>query len=115
MQDMLNRVNQMEQEILVQRGTNVALQQVIANGIAPPTRSGVDTRGLCKPDAFEGVTAKWRDWQVVLCSYTAACHADLSALMRAASEQLSFILVMVCRGPASTRWSILALARGPVA
>ena len=68
---------------------------------------------------FEGTTAKWRDWKVVMRSYTAACHGDLADLMRtsestenpmlnvalgvkerAASEQLGFILVMVCRGPA---------------
>ena len=81
---MQKRMVMMEQEILVQRGMNTSLQQVIANGVgaSQPVRSGVDTRGLGKPEMFEGTTAKWRDWKVAMRSYTAACHGDVADLMK---------------------------------
>ena len=118
------RMAQLEQELVQQRQVNAALQQQVSSmpATAPSTHreTVVDTRGLGRPETFDGTASKWRDWKVVIRSYTAACHGKLAALMevaeetdepitnvvlptpgeREASEQLAFILVMVCRGAA---------------
>ncbi len=118
-QALQQRLMAVEGELLAQRGANVQLQAQASRAAAstPAQRSVVDTRGLGKPDSFDGAASKWRDWKVVMTSYTAACNTDLAALMtkaeitedpvvnaavgtlgeREASEQLGFILVMVCR------------------
>jgi hypothetical protein len=118
-QALQQRLQAMEGELLAQRAANAQLQAQVSRAAAstPAQRSVVDTRGLGKPDSFDGAAAKWRDWKVVMTSYTAACNTDLASLMtkaettedpvvnaalstlgeREASEQLAFILVMVCR------------------
>ena len=77
----------------------------------------IDTRILGKPDAFHGEKAKWRDWSVILRSYTSVLNSQLGDLMKKAessdapvlnaviddshvpsSNQLYFILLMLCRG-----------------
>ena len=117
----------MERELVAQRAANAILQEqvtAIPTTVADATRgkraTAVDTRGLGRPETFDGTVPKWRDWKVVLRSYTAACHTGLAGLMekaedteepvlnavqesagdKEASEQLAFILVMVCRGAA---------------
>ena len=128
MNQMAQRMSAMEAELVQQRAANATLQQLVQNmpaamaaQTAVPNRvAGVDTRGLGKPDTFDGVAAKWRDWKVVVRSYTAACNDQLGDLMtraeetedpisnvvlggpgeKEASEQLAFILVMVCRDAA---------------
>ena len=117
----VQRLQAMEGELVAQRNQNALLQaQVSRAALGPVQRSAVDTRGLGKPDAFDGTAAKWRDWKVVMTSYTAAVNSELAALMlkaevtedpivnavmasqgeREASEQLAFMLVMICRGAA---------------
>ena len=119
MQDLQTRLGAMEQELLQQRAANVALQSQLSS-VSQAPRSAVDTRGLGKPEIFDGSTSKWRDWKVVMRSYAAACHDKLGVLMdraensenpvlnatlqitgeKEASEQLAFVLVMVCRAGA---------------
>ena len=117
------RLQAMEGELLAQRAQNTLLQNQVTSTAARTStvaRSVVDTRGLGKPDTFDGNSAKWRDWKVVMTSYTAAVNTDLATLMiqaestedaiqnavigtlgeREASEQLAFMLVMLCRGAA---------------
>eukprot|EP00971_Amphidinium_carterae_P082050 1623115-Amphidinium_carterae.4 len=81
----------------------------------------VDTRVIGKPDHFSGGSS-WRDWSVVMRAYTQAQNPDLTELMnkaentddpvdnavlsveaKAASTQLYYILVMVCRESILTR------------
>jgi len=122
MNAMLGRLQAMEGELLAQRAANASLQSAVSRATAVGTapRSVIDTRGLGKPEYFDGAAAKWRDWKVVMLSYTGACNSDLSALMataevtedpvvnaalattaeKEASEQLAFMLIMVCRGAA---------------
>ena len=119
-QDLQGRLGAMEQELLQQRGANATLQSQLAAAQPRALRNAVDTRGLGKPETFEGTVGKWRDWKVVMRSYTAACHDKLGVLMdraentenpmlnatlqnageKEASEQLAFVLVMVCRAAA---------------
>ena len=118
--DLGARLALMEQELLQQRASNAALQSQLAAAQSHGPRSTVDTRGLGKLETFDGSAGKWRDWKVVMRSYTAACHERLGALMdraettdqpvqnavlqnageKEASEQLAFVLVMVCRSAA---------------
>ena len=118
--DLQQRLLAMEQELVQQRGVNTTLQSLIAAGAATTTRSAIDTRGLGRPEAFDGTAETWRDWKVTMKSYTAACNDKLGALVKRAeetdnpvmnaalpnpggqgsSEQLAFVLVMVCRGAA---------------
>ena len=117
------RLQAMEGELLQQRAQNATLQAQVSATAArttTTTRAVVDTRGLGKPDSFDGTASKWRDWKVVLTAYTAAVNTDLAALMvaaettedpiqnavlgtlgeREASEQLAFMLVMLSTGAA---------------
>ena len=90
-----------------------------AAGFGAP-RTGIDTKALGKPDHFSG--PGWRDWSIVFRSYMAALQPGLSALMEkaehsedvvtnaalspdqiAASTQLYFCLVMICKDSALTR------------
>jgi len=78
------RLQAMETELLQQRAHNATLQSQVSTTAAQTsvvTRSVVDTRGLGKPDSFDGTASKWRDWKVVLTAYTAAVNTDLVALM----------------------------------
>ena len=120
---MMQRMAALEGELVQQRQMNAMLQASVSQAAAsaPAQRASVvDTRGLGKPDSFDGSGAKWRDWKVVMTTYTAACNCELALLMtkaemteepvvnavlsiegeRQASEQLAFILVMVCRSAA---------------
>ena len=122
MNHVMQRMSALEGELVAQRQANVVLQASVSQAASTPAprASVVDTRGLGKPDSFDGASAKWRDWKAVMTSYTAACSGELALLMtkaemteeeimnvvldtldeRAASEQLAFILVMICRGAA---------------
>ena len=42
-------------------GAGPTLQSLLAAGAAT-TRSAIDTRGLGRPEAFEGTAEKWRGW-----------------------------------------------------
>ena len=78
------RLQAMETELPQQRAHNATLQSQVSATAARTsvvTRSVVDTRGLGKPDSFDGTASKWRDWKVVLTAYTAAVNTDLVALM----------------------------------
>ncbi len=120
---MMQRMAALEGELVQQRQANAVLHAAVSQAATlPPAQraSVVDTRGLGKPDSFDGSGSKWRDWKVVMTSYTAACNGELALLMskaemteepvmnavldtlgeRQASEQLAFILVMICRGAA---------------
>ena len=125
MVEMRNRILELEREVVTQRGANATLQATVSGFTAGSAATGqrhssIDTRGLGKPETFDGSAAKWRDWKVVVRSYTSACNEFLAALMQAAeetddpignavmttqghresSEQLAFIMVMLCRGAA---------------
>ena len=134
---MQQRLVNLEGELMSQRGMNQQLQQTIAATLARSvTRpSAVDTRGLGKPDTFDGSCSKWRDWKVVMVSYTAAYNEKLARLMakaegtedpvvnavlmslgeKEASEHLAFILVMVCRGAALDQVVNAGSAEGAIA
>ena len=86
-------------------------------------KRAIDTRGLGKPDMFTGSAAKWRDWRVIARAFLCCLHGRLEALMRvaekdltssvvnatlappdvAASEQLYFSLLMLCRDAPLTK------------
>ena len=133
MGQMMQRMAALEGELVQQRQAKAVLQaSAVLQAPAPAQRASViDTRGLGKQDSFDGSGAKWRDWKVVMTSYTAACNGELALLMRKAemtqeplenaalatlverqaSEQLAFILVMICRGAALDQVSTRALRR----
>ena len=84
MGQMMQRMAALEGELVQQRQANVMLQASVSQAAtpAPAQRASViDTRGLGKPDSFDGSGAKWRDWKVVMTSYTAACNGELALLM----------------------------------
>ncbi len=121
---LVRRLDAMEGELLQQRSANAALQATVSRAAAavPPVARAtvVDTRGLGKLVLFDGSSPQWRDRKVVMTSCTAACNTELAALMtkaettedpvmnaalttlgeHEASEQLVFILLVVCRGAA---------------
>ena len=90
--DLQTRLQLMEQELLQQRAANGALQAIVAaaqTAAAQPAaqpRSVIDTRGLGRPETFDGSVSKWRDWKVVMQSCTAACHDNLGQLMDVAEN-----------------------------
>ena len=59
----VQRLQAMECELVAQRNQNALLQAQVSKATAGPApqRSAVDTRGLGKPDSFDGTAAKWRD------------------------------------------------------
>ncbi|CAK0856358.1 unnamed protein product [Prorocentrum cordatum] len=84
----------------------------------PRAESLVDTRTLGKPDVFTGEEHKWNDWKVIFKAYCGVVNADLLAgmrlaesadetsvqnddfleeNMRQASQQLYYILLLLCR------------------
>ena len=94
-----------------------------SSGATSPTRArGIDTRLLGKPQDFHGEASAWQDWSTVFKGYAGAVIEGLSGLMRkaavsalpvpnstisspvhvAASEQLYWMLLMLCKGPALT-------------
>ena len=89
--------------------------------MGPPgslSQYGIDTRTLGKPDTFHGEEQKWADWRVILKAYCGVVSLRMVVLMttqettgtpmlqatltdaadQAASAQLYFILLMLCRG-----------------
>ena len=81
---MQQRMLALEGELMQQRQMNQLLQATVSRtaASAPVQRASVvDTRGLGKPDSFDGSGSKWRDWKVVMTSYTAACNGELATLM----------------------------------
>ena len=101
-------------------------QEVAAATLGPsgPPRQqyamGVDTRLLGKPSDFQGTQEAWRDWSAVFKGYVGAVLPRLQRLMpdaqssataivnatiledvdRAASAQLYWMLLMICKGAA---------------
>ena len=67
------------------RRADAALQNQLAAS-QPVTRSSVESRGLGKPGTRDGSVGKWRDWKVVMRSYTEACHDKLGHLMTVAER-----------------------------
>ncbi|CAK0851548.1 unnamed protein product, partial [Prorocentrum cordatum] len=104
----------------VQRLGRVAEARPRVDGPVPQPRaeSLVDTRTLGKPDVFTGEEHKWNDWKVIFKAYCGVVNADLLAGMRLAesadeasvqnddfleenmrqtSQQLYYILLLLCR------------------
>ncbi|CAK0882798.1 unnamed protein product, partial [Prorocentrum cordatum] len=104
----------------VQRLGRVAEARPRVDGPVPQPRaeSLVDTRTLGKPDVFTGEEHKWNDWKVIFKAYCSVVNADLLAgmrlaesadeasdqnddfleeNMRQASQQLYYILLLLCR------------------
>ncbi|CAK0860738.1 unnamed protein product, partial [Prorocentrum cordatum] len=104
----------------VQRLGRVAEARPRVDGPVPQPRaeSLVDTRTLGKPDVFTGEEHKWNDWKVIFKAYCGVVNADLLAgmrlaesadeasvqnddfleeNMRQASQQLYYILLLLCR------------------
>ncbi|CAK0888783.1 unnamed protein product [Prorocentrum cordatum] len=104
----------------VQRLGRVAEARPRVDGPMPQPRaeSLVDTRTLGKPDVFTGEEHKWNDWKVIFKAYCGVVNADLLAgmrlaesadeasvqnddfleeNMRQASQQLCYILLLLCR------------------
>ncbi|CAK0826156.1 unnamed protein product [Prorocentrum cordatum] len=104
----------------VQRLGRVAEARPRVDGPVPQPRaeSIVDTRTLGKPDVFTGEEHKWNDWKVIFKAYCGVVSADLLAgmrlaesadeasvqnddfleeNMRQASQQLYYILLLLCR------------------
>ncbi|CAK0826820.1 unnamed protein product [Prorocentrum cordatum] len=104
----------------VQRLGRVAEARPRVDGpvLQPRAESLVDTRTLGKPDAFTGEEHKWNDWKVIFKAYCGVVNADLLAgmrlaesadeasvqnddflegNMRQASQQLNYILLLLCR------------------
>ena len=95
-----------------------ALRQKVRG--APPrgtqaTGVGVDTRLLGKPSDFSGAQDAWRDWSTVFKGYVCAAIPRLQKLRRrqrrsqatilddedrAASAQLCWMMLMICKGAA---------------
>ncbi|CAK0805864.1 unnamed protein product, partial [Prorocentrum cordatum] len=86
--------------------------------LQPRAESFVDTRALGKPDMFMGEEHKWNDWKEIFKAYCGVVNADLLAgmrlaesadeasvqiddfieeNMRQASQQLYYILLLLCR------------------
>ncbi|CAK0876009.1 unnamed protein product [Prorocentrum cordatum] len=86
--------------------------------LQPRAESLVDTRTLGKPDVCAGEEHKWNDWKVIFKAYCGVVNADLLAgmrlaesadeapvqiddfieeNMRQASQQLYYILLLLCR------------------
>ncbi|CAK0865359.1 unnamed protein product, partial [Prorocentrum cordatum] len=86
--------------------------------LQPRAESLVDTRTLGKPDVFTGEEHKWNVWKVIFKAYCGVVNADLLAgmrlaesvdeasvqiddfieeNMRQASQQLYYILLLLCR------------------
>ena len=62
---MMQRMAALEGELVQQRQNYATLQASVSQAAAsvPVQRASVvDTRGLGKPDSFDGSGAKWRDW-----------------------------------------------------
>ncbi|CAK0830057.1 unnamed protein product [Prorocentrum cordatum] len=104
----------------VQRLGRVAEARPRVDGPVPQPRaeSLVDTRALGKPDVFTGEEHKWNDWKVIFKAHCGVVNADLLAGMRLAesadeasvqnddfleenmgqaSQQLYYILLLLCR------------------
>ncbi|CAK0885065.1 unnamed protein product [Prorocentrum cordatum] len=104
----------------VQRLGRVAEARPRVDGpvLQPRAESLVDTRTLGKPDVFTGEEHKWNDWKVIFKAYCGVVIADLLAgmrlaesadeasvqnddfleeNMRQASQQLYYILLLLCR------------------
>ncbi|CAK0847058.1 unnamed protein product [Prorocentrum cordatum] len=95
-----------------------ARPRVEGHVLQPRAESLVDTRTLGKPDVFTGEEHKWNDWKVIFKAYCGVVNADLLAgmrlaenadeasvqigdfieeNMRQASQQLRYILLLLCR------------------
>ena len=72
------------------------------------TGVGVDTRLLGKPRDFSGAHDACRDWNTVFKGYAGAAIPRLQKLMEAASTQLYWMMLMICKGAAL---NIVFLAR----
>ncbi len=84
MGQVMQRMGALEGELVAQRQANAVLQASVSQAAAStpaPRSSVVNTRGLGKPDSFDGSSVKWRDWKVVMTSYTTACNGELALLM----------------------------------
>ena len=113
---------QLEQQLREARSSSQSSQER-PRARGPETKPLIDTRILGKPDGFNGEDHKWKDWSIVTKTYAGVVCPELAELMvdaegsetavhnatlleeeqRAASHQLYFILLMLCRGPALDR------------
>jgi len=115
----LQRLEAQNQELAA--ALALAQQQAAA---AMPVNDGqrgqVDTRLLGRPESFDGVSVKWKDWPIVFRAYMGAAVPILRDLMarvegaldqpalnavlerqeEAASQQMYFVLVMLTKGEA---------------
>ena len=119
----LQRLSQSERNLIseVQRLNTSAQPPPPPPRMGPPgslSQYGIDTRTLGKPDTFHGEEQKWADWRVILKAYCGVVSLRMVVLMtkqetmgtpmlqatltdvadQAASAQLYFILLMLCRG-----------------
>ena len=46
------------------------------------TRLGIDARQLGRPDKFDGVDSKFKDWSVVFRSFASLANSDIAAVMK---------------------------------
>ena len=96
------------------------LRQEVRGALLWATGVGVDTRLLGKPGDFSGAQEAWRDWSTVFMGYAGAAIPRLQKLMdiaakateptpnatiidddvRAASAQLYWMMLMICKGAA---------------
>ena len=115
MQALEAQSQQLQQRVLQQQ----VQQQAQGSGAQPERAQMIDTRMLNRPETFDGVTVKWKDWPIVFRAYMGAAVPALVELMRAAeastapminaalempavgpSHQLYFVLVVTCKGQA---------------
>eukprot|EP00971_Amphidinium_carterae_P333931 6468960-Amphidinium_carterae.1 len=111
-----------------------AQQQTAQVRVSPGHMGGIDTRIIGKPDTFTGKQEAWKDWAIVLRSYSAASTPILAPLMEksegadedvrntvlsmdqaAASTQLYYLLIMCCRDSALTRIVNVGVSEGLLA
>eukprot|EP00971_Amphidinium_carterae_P128016 2535761-Amphidinium_carterae.1 len=114
----LREVTRLQQEVqtLQQQQTQMQAAQI---RVSAGHIGGIDTRIIGKPDTFTGRQEAWKDWAIVLRSYSAASMPVLAMLMEkaetteedvrnlvlsagqaAASTQLYYLLIMSCRDSA---------------
>ena len=118
--ELQNELNQSRQQAAKELA---ALRQEVRGAPARGTQAtgvGVDTRLLGKPSDFSGAQDAWRDWSTVFKGYAGAAIPRLQKLMddaakateptpnatildsddRAASAQLYWMMLMICKGAA---------------
>eukprot|EP00973_Karenia_brevis_P049245 6830372-Karenia_brevis.AAC.1 len=73
-------------QLLQQQQSTIANLQQGATTASQSSQGVVDTRALGKPDSFKGEDAAWKDWSIVMRSYTSLVEPRLGPLMEAAEE-----------------------------